>query len=217
MWSEHGACKREHRRQSEREMLCQSDREDFTKGDDARCTSVRFMQVHQVLRCCGVSALTLGMSCLQDDKKLPTPVLVSWWLASDTQFEFNPKYQQFMPCVPEDKLCEHTYQMLQPLVDRIKEDLVALGRWDRSMRECRTRWPQQAWQAQRYGVSCSTASFPKQGMEQHSISCSMAHWRQQDMSRCPRQHCMQVLACIAAWHRLKHGQEPCVCTAKGRS
>ena len=52
-------------------------------------------------------------------------------LAADVPFIFSKEYGAFLPNVPEDQLFIVTWSWLTPLVDKIKVDLISLGRWDR--------------------------------------------------------------------------------------
>ena len=44
---------------------------------------------------------------------------------------FNDEYKKYMPDVPDEEISRVTYKWLKPLVEKIKTDLIALGRWDR--------------------------------------------------------------------------------------
>ena len=68
----------------------------------------------------------------QAELKFPTTCFVAYMLAADIPFGFSTEYGAYMPlCASADQLCEVTYGWLRPLVNTIKHDLIALGRWDR--------------------------------------------------------------------------------------
>ena len=52
-------------------------------------------------------------------------------LSEGVPYLFNKDYQSYMPNVPESELYTATWAWLTPLVEKIKTDLIALGRWDR--------------------------------------------------------------------------------------
>ena len=52
-------------------------------------------------------------------------------LSEDTPFQFNKEFQACLPNIPESELYTATYTWLTPLVEKIKKDLIVLGRWDR--------------------------------------------------------------------------------------
>ena len=52
-------------------------------------------------------------------------------LSEEIPFEYEEKYWMYMPNVPPDEQCNLFWNWLPPLVEKIKQDLIALGRWDR--------------------------------------------------------------------------------------
>ena len=52
-------------------------------------------------------------------------------LSQEIPFEFNMHCEMYMPCVPEKELQKVFWAWLPRLVEKIKQDLIALGRWDR--------------------------------------------------------------------------------------
>ena len=52
-------------------------------------------------------------------------------LSQDITFEFNTHCETYMPCVPPEEVARVFWAWLPPLVEKIKQDLIALGRWDR--------------------------------------------------------------------------------------
>ena len=52
-------------------------------------------------------------------------------MSEDVPFLFNKDYEQYLPNVPESELYTATYAWLTPLVEKIKTDLITMGRWDR--------------------------------------------------------------------------------------
>ena len=49
-------------------------------------------------------------------------------LSEDVPFLFNKDFQAYLPNVPESELYTATWAWLTPLVEKIKKDLIALGR-----------------------------------------------------------------------------------------
>ena len=61
----------------------------------------------------------------QAELKFPTPCFVAYMLAADVPFGFNNYYGAFMPlCASAEQVFEATYAWMQPLVARIKHDLL---------------------------------------------------------------------------------------------
>ena len=68
----------------------------------------------------------------QAEQKFPLPCFMAYMLADDVPFAFDNFYGAYMPLVASaDQICEATYAWMLPLVLAIKNDLIALGRWDR--------------------------------------------------------------------------------------
>ena len=64
-------------------------------------------------------------------QKIPTPSFTAYMLSKEIPFEFNMHCEIYMPCVLEQELPRVFWAWLPPLVEKIKEDLKALERWDR--------------------------------------------------------------------------------------
>ena len=64
-------------------------------------------------------------------QKFPTPCFTAYMLAADIPFSYQKQYEQLMPNVTGDMVSQFTWGWLEPLVDKIKTDLIGLGRWDR--------------------------------------------------------------------------------------
>lgn len=63
--------------------------------------------------------------------KFPTPCFTAYMLAADIPFSYQKLYEQLMPNCPAELVSQYTWGWLEPLVDKMKTDLIGLGRWDR--------------------------------------------------------------------------------------
>ena len=61
---------------------------------------------------------------------MPTPVITAWWLANDIPFVWSPAYEAYMPDVVDAEICTFCYGWIRKVVDKAKNDLIALGMWD---------------------------------------------------------------------------------------
>ena len=59
------------------------------------------------------------------------PSFTAYMVSEDKPFEFNPSWGAYMPCVPPNELLHAFWGWLPLLVEKIRDDLIALGRWDR--------------------------------------------------------------------------------------
>ena len=95
-------------------------------------------------------------------------------LSEDVPFKLNTVYQQYLPNVPESELYAATWAWLTPLVEKIKNDLIALGRWDR---QCYHDYQCMLWDHECVGVdrACSTHTLARASGDvgAFQLCCSM--------------------------------------------
>ena len=70
------------------------------------------------------------ISHIAGEEQVPD-VVTAYLLSQDIPFHFNTDYLQYLPNVPVSELHTAMWAWLAPLVEKIKKDLIALGRWDR--------------------------------------------------------------------------------------
>ena len=61
---------------------------------------------------------------------MPTPPVTAYWLSVDTPLIYKKAYGTYLPDVDEQVLHIHCYSWMPLLCEKVKNDLIALGRWD---------------------------------------------------------------------------------------
>ena len=85
----------------------------------------------ECVNACMHVCLDVSMISHMEGEEVPDDVLHSLHVVAGRSLHVQRKYGAYMPNVPETELYKACHAWLKPLVEKIKRDLIALGRWDR--------------------------------------------------------------------------------------
>ena len=94
------------------------------------------------------------------------PSFTAYMVSEDKPFEFDPSYGAYMPCVTDPR-GEDFWAWLPRLMEKIRHDLIALGRWDRQCIDVRV------WIGALTGRAARAHLRARVGVSGRQLCCSM--------------------------------------------
>ena len=92
---------------------------------------------------------------------------MAYMLSEDMPFEINPTYGVYMPVVNPDEAGHAVWGWLPHFVDKIRDDLIATGRWDRQCIDVRV------WIGALTGRAARAHLRARVGVSGRQLCCSM--------------------------------------------